>query len=836
MNQIQDSLAKHFEKYRVIFWHDEKEELIDSFKELALPDVECIHVQNNEFYIKNKIARQDTVGKYLIYRTGKRPTLVNNWLLDLELAYYEFDTDQEAVFLQELGLDYSFKELVTQHLEFFKNKERRYKLKNLLGKEDSFREIRYKMLAVTFGTPSIGLAAFIQAHGAAFNDGNERPEKELERYSLSEFYWGLISETYKYFSDSPSIYDFLLEVFSNVFSLTKSTGLKKDASLLLSIWKDTISYQEAFQKLSFKIADDLKVESLLEDASMESVVDDDVFRIVDFKIISDLIQLVVSESIANDKASQIIKSRENKYWYADFRDYYAAIDHAIELITLTRKYSATSFQNIEDGAKLYSQQLYQVDFHYRKFIWHYREKNQDKALEPLFEKVEKVYVNDWLLQINNSWQTVIDATPVWSIVPSVSQSRFYKDHVEPTMKKGQRQFVIVSDALRYESGYEFISKVSSLNITAKNMFEAELQYMITTLPSYTQLGMAALLPHNTLSVVDGGDKTCVDGSPCLGLQGRNKVLAALDGYRAIGIQAEDFMKMNSSTDGRAFVKEYDLIYIYHNQIDKTGDDKTTEDKVFEAVERELNFLVEVIKRVANMNGTNMLITSDHGFLYQHQPVDESDFIEMKVDGEVWKENRRFVLGRHLKGDNSSRHYKASELNLIGDFDVLIPKSINKRRIKGAGSRFVHGGASLQEVVIPLIRVVKKRQNTTKQVDVDVIQQTNKITTNILSVSFLQTELVSDVIQPRTLRVAIFSEDGELLSNQFSFNFDIEEGSERQREVKHRFQLSSKASGKYKNQSVKLVLEEPVEGTTKWRVYKDYNYTLNISFSSDFDSQ
>ena len=45
---------------------------------------------------------------------------------------------------------------------------------------------------------------------------------------------------------------------------------------------------------------------------------------------------------------------------------------------------------------------------------------------------------------------------------------------------------------------------------------------------------------------------------------------------------------------------------------------------------------------------------------------------------------------------------------------------------------------------------------------------------------------------------------------------------------------SKASGKYKNQRVKLILEEPVEGTTKWKQYKEYYYTLNISFTNDFD--
>jgi hypothetical protein len=141
---------------------------------------------------------------------------------------------------------------------------------------------------------------------------------------------------------------------------------------------------------------------------------------------------------------------------------------------------------------------------------------------------------------------------------------------------------------------------------------------------------------------------------------------------------------------------------------------------------------------------------------------------------------------------------------------------------------------LQEIIIPLLKVTRTRQDTTKQVDVDIIKSTDRITTNILAVSFLQTDLVSEKTLPRQIRSAIYAEDGEMLSDQFAYRFDITEGIERQREVKHRFQLSSKASGKYKNQRVKLVLEEPVEGTSKWTQYKEYYYTLNISFANDFD--
>jgi hypothetical protein len=193
-----------------------------------------------------------------------------------------------------------------------------------------------------------------------------------------------------------------------------------------------------------------------------------------------------------------------------------------------------------------------------------------------------------------------------------------------------------------------------------------------------------------------------------------------------------------------------------------------------------------------------------------------------------------VIGKNLKGDSSTKHFTSAQLNLSGDAEVLIPKSVNRIRIKGAGSRYVHGGASLQEIVIPLIKVIKTRQDTTSQVEIDIIKSTDKITTNILAVSFIQTDLVSDKNLSRQIRSALYAENGEMLSDQFTYKFDIAAGTERMREVKHRFQLSSKASGKYKNQRIKLILEEPVEGTTKWIQYKEYYYTLNISFTNDFD--
>jgi len=451
------------------------------------------------------------------------------------------------------------------------------------------------------------------------------------------------------------------------------------------------------------------------------------------------------------------------------------------------------------------------------------------VLQPLTEKIEKVYSNDWLLSYGNAWQKVIDSTEKWYNQPKFAQQRFFTDHVKPFISKGQRLFIIVSDALRYECGWEYLQTIQT-----EKRFEGKLEHMVSTLPSYTQLGMAALLPNSNMSIQPKTENILINGNSTQGTKNRAKILQEMAGVRATAINAEDFMKMNTTTDGREFVKQYDLIYIYHNRIDKAGDDKTSEDKVFEAVEQEIEFLMNVIKKIANMNGNNMFITADHGFLFQYKALAESDFSMGKAEGEIWGESRRFIIGKNLKGDASFNHFTAEQLNLTGDGEVLIPKSINRKRIKGTGSRYVHGGASLQEIVIPLLKVTKTRQDTTKQVGVDIIKSTDKITTNILAVSFLQTDLVGEKVLPRKIRSALYAEDGEMLSDQFTYIFDIEEGTERMREVKHRFHLSSKASGKYKNQRVKLLLEEPVEGSSRWKTYKEYSYTLNISFTNDFD--
>ena len=415
----------------------------------------------------------------------------------------------------------------------------------------------------------------------------------------------------------------------------------------------------------------------------------------------------------------------------------------------------------------------------------------------------------------------------WEVSGIVPQMGFYSKYVKPYISKDNRIFVIISDALRYEIAEELREK-----IILEDRYTAELDALLGSIPTYTQLGMASLLPNSKLSYDEKNDIVFVDGISSQGTQNRTKILQSYH-QGSIAITAEDFLNMNAKDKGREFIKPYNVVYIYHNGIDKTGDDKTSESKIFSAVEEEFEMLMRIMKQIANMNGTNMIITADHGYLYQHNRLDESDFVEYTPPQEAYKSSRRFVLGKNLKPEPCVRKFIGDEIGLADNTEALIVKSINRIRVSGSGSRFVHGGASLQEIVIPVLLINKKRKSDLEQVDVEVLSGNPHITSNRFGISFYQKQAIGEKIMPRTLRAGFYTSGAKLISNIATLVFDSTEKETGAREKPFIFTFTSDAT-QYNGREVVLRLEELIEGTSEYRIYKENKYQMLISFGSEFD--
>ena len=473
---------------------------------------------------------------------------------------------------------------------------------------------------------------------------------------------------------------------------------------------------------------------------------------------------------------------------------------------------------------------FRLDQFYRKFNYHVSMSAQASLMAELSEKVENLYSNNYLLKLNDRRQSFVDKADSWDASPVPLQKNFFERFIQPFLSKKNKVCVIISDALRYEIGDELLTLVRQ-----EDRYDAHLEPVLSMLPSYTQLCMAALLPNKVLELADNESGTVmVDGLSSQGTANRARMLSLSASWRGTAVKADTVMSLKSD-ECRALVRDHDVLYVYHNRIDVTGDKRESEERVFEAVEETLQGLVKLIKKLTGANANNLLVTADHGFIYQNRALDGSDFSAEEAEGDlILFRDRRFLLGKGLKEAPGLRKFRSSQLGLTGDMEVQIPKSINRLRLKGSGSRYVHGGASLQEVVIPVIKINKKRQSDLSSVDVDIIRGTSSvITSGQLAVVFYQSQPVTEKVQGRTLFAGIYTLAGGLISDSHNLVFDVISDNSRDRERQVRFLLTSKAD-EVNGQEVILRLDEKYSGTSHYSEYKSIRYLMRRSFTSDFD--
>ncbi|NYT66100.1 BREX-1 system phosphatase PglZ type A [Alcaligenaceae bacterium] len=826
------ALNNLFGKQRIVFWYDVNHEFRNDFDVLELPDVEKIELANNEFTVKYRVLREHPEQKFLLYRDGAQPPDLDNWLLDVQLASgSDFRTDQVALWLAELELGPNLHPVLQAHNGFFEATKRRQTLLGMLDRKENDRMLRLKMLAVCTGAEP-RLDVILEQLLAEMAAGRDDKIKLISRSGLDAFLWEQTGRIYGYQSSSPSVRDFVIELFKSCFLMEtdpeQSPDLSSEALVFLKRWKDSRSHQVSFEALSEQCADVLQMEERLHKYDFRQLLELDYFELIDRKILNDLVHTVAGRTVSAADIIQWVRQRRLSHWFDRYQHEYGAVEVAAEFIQ-TLEATQLDMSSLADGVEKYASHWYVLDQLYRKFIYHLRESGQASLLGELNTLIENLYTNNYLVKLNDRWQHFVDNAKQWSALTIPLQRDFFSQFVQPFLDRKTKVCVLISDAFRYEIGEELQSLIRQ-----EDKFDAELKPALSMLPSYTQLGMAALLPNQSLALADNDTGAAlVNGLSTQGSDNRAKILALAVPASAV-VQAKDLMSMNKE-DSRALIRDNEVVYVYHNLIDKTGDTRDTEERVFAAAEETLQELIRLIKKLTNANASNLLVTADHGFIYQNRTLEESEFLTSEPEGDsILYRDRRFVLGKGLRDNDGFKHFSSAQLGLEGSIEVQIPKSIKRLRLKGSGSRFVHGGATLQEVVIPVIHVNKKRLSDVSRVQVDFIGGGNKtITTGQLAVALYQTQATTDKLQPRKLRIGLFTLDGTLISDQHELSFDYASENPRERELHVRLMLSRKAEAA-NNQQVLLKLEEQVDDTTHYREYKSQRYTIRRSFTSDFD--
>jgi len=480
--------------------------------------------------------------------------------------------------------------------------------------------------------------------------------------------------------------------------------------------------------------------------------------------------------------------------------------HLASMYQGLRDATSTAFSGVESFVQSYTETLYRVDTHYRKAISAYRSMEEaghtpPEDLKEAMNRALKDYRQDFEQPVNTEWQVALekavsenagDFSPrrIGSGSGAVlCQGAFYEEYLADDEHKTA---VIVSDALRYEVARELSDHLLQQN----KRTETELAPMLAALPTVTSLGMAHLLPH--ASIVLDGETPTINGESTGGTKNRASILAGAHPSSATAETYENLAGLDRDA-GRDLFKDHRLVYIYHNRIDATADDRKTESETIPAIEKTVDELRQLIQTLNNWNVYRIVVVADHGFLYDHGfPSAGNDerhqLLESfpEAEGQVMRGNRS-VLAKECTGDSARYRFPLRVLSDVeADLEICVPRAVNRYKLSGAGKRFVHGGASLQEMIVPALVVRKWRKDKAKKVTPRLLSKDRVINSGALNIQIVQTEPVSAERSTRTLTVALYA-DGERISDLKTVSLDATSEDPVERTTKVLLTLDAKAN-------------------------------------------
>ena len=847
MNEkIFEALDAQFTKHRILFWYDEEGKQRQCFDDYKNASVEKVELDNNEFAMKYHILKEGSPNRFLVYSPSAKPADEDNWLLDLNLQHFIFATNPVAEIIRELGIDPALEPVINKYLDFFTNrKERLYPLKVVLSQVSSHineEDLCMAMLGVLASDTRVE-----REHSKSLRDmcirlfrdtASEEPKgywKQIEKFGLDPFFWKKIEEQFRFASTNPSIEAFLAFLFAKAFDYEVKQSVtpeNRQSFTFIDSWRNNFDEMLSYTRLADRFEKELNISHQILGNKLDEMLDWDLFKACDRAFVQKLVDSVKKDTLSPRTGLEHIKRRKSSYWIktdesGKLRNIYNCLEMFL-LFSIALKKVDELPTTLQEIWKHYVDNLYLEDYYYRKFL-EYFNRDQQSILIPLLNRIEKMYTNGYLSKISHLWQ---DKLKIGSLKNEFfpSQRDFFRRYVQPYISQGKNIFVICSDALRYEVAKELAERLEK-----ENRIKIETDAMVASIPSYTQLGMASLLPHKQVEVDLQTLNVIVDGISSAGLEGRNKVLesyfaASFPEMKAKAIDARWFMNLPLRRQEEE-IEGYQCIYVYSGHIDSTGDNAKTATSLPEAVDVEIKFLIQLTKKIINLNRTHILITADHGFLFQYKPLEETDQILLdQTDGEC-KRDRRFIIGRDLPNDNRFMSLSSGELNLQGDFQVQIPKGLVRIRKQGAGSRYVHGGMTIHELCVPVLKVRKTRADDVREVSFAIMSKSTTITTNQIAVNLFQEEPVSAKVQGRKITLRFESTEGKVISNQRDIVFDSSDPNAQNRTQVASFVFSREIES-YNAQTIYLCFyQKKYEEMVPIR--DSAPYRLQISITPDF---
>ena len=426
-----------------------------------------------------------------------------------------------------------------------------------------------------------------------------------------------------------------------------------------------------------------------------------------------------------------------------------AIDYLSQLAFYYEKVKGIGsmvLNNPDDYIKFYTDRFYLIDQYYRLAVEKYYQLKLSEipivaSINKAKNRIDLDYSKICNL-LNLEWVKCLKekGEGLKSIKDIYRQENFYQEHVAD---KPYKMAIIVSDALRYEVAKELMDEMG------KEKHSETLEVGLAMLPTETKFCKPALFPHEIMELDE--TEMLLDGEKCPVSMAQRT--AFLNKYKE-GAVCLDFNEVYGSTkENRDFFKQ-PVVYIFHNAIDESGhlNDPAA---VVDACRSSINKLRDFIQRIhATYNIHNVILTADHGFLFEDKEFAEKDKHPVKED--CIEKKTRYYLTRRDDSQEGITKFRLTEVSGMTDQTVFVavPDGTNRLAAPG-GYQFAHGGASLQELLIPVMFSRLKRGENKEKVGVSILEANLRMTSSRLKFTVIQSEAISEDLQGRTIQCAVF---------------------------------------------------------------------------------
>ena len=223
----------------------------------------------------------------------------------------------------------------------------------------------------------------------------------------------------------------------------------------------------------------MNIKDRIDELELDHSIKGTAFEYFDKVIIKDIIEIFNSEIIDYDKYKKYIEIRlDNSLWRGEYQHFYNALLAVNDFFRIKDSLIIEDREELREIFKDYTKNYFLIDKLYRDFYYSY-DKIKNSELAPLFDtlksKIDKFYEIDYLEKLLALW-----SSKVYEREKLPQQKDFYKNNIE---KADVRTVVIISDALRYEVGYEISQKLRK----EANVKEIKIEAILTYLPSRTFL-------------------------------------------------------------------------------------------------------------------------------------------------------------------------------------------------------------------------------------------------------------------------------------------------------------------------------------------------------------